>query len=199
MNLKEFIAAINPFLKSKGFKKKGENFFLFKERNCMVLNFQKSKGGSVPMFTVNLGISYAVIRDFYGANNLDAIEIDDCHLKQRIGHLLPESRDVWWPLDGSISERELLSLIEYSIECFILNKYIDMMNLNSIVSVWITGKSPGLTDFERYCNLLIVLKYLKDSRFESVLIDFSNFSKAKGFLSSVNIVTNELDMYYKNK
>jgi hypothetical protein len=57
VKFKELLALVHAELKSLGFKKRGQNFYLDAGDNVGVLNFQKSQFGSNDNihFTVNVG------------------------------------------------------------------------------------------------------------------------------------------------
>jgi hypothetical protein len=112
--MKQVVAEVTPMLKEAGFRKRRHSF----NRHAVdgltgVVHFQMGAyepPGTVEIppfrrnlygrFTINLGI-FSPDMPTYGppGKKYEWINEYDCQLRKRIGHLLPDPRDVWWPLD----------------------------------------------------------------------------------------------------
>ena len=90
-------------LKVHGFRKKALNFYRRAGGNFAVVQFQKSRTSSAMSvdFTINLGVFSACVQQglapiLWVPSVEDVPTEPDCHLRRRIGLLLPEHQDVWW-------------------------------------------------------------------------------------------------------
>jgi len=91
--------ALSEPLRAAGYKKNGRTFRRSLDDGVQVINVQASvsNAGSSGRFTVNLGVYFATLADLGGIGRLtDNPSESDCHLRCRIGHLLPGRQDLWW-------------------------------------------------------------------------------------------------------
>lgn len=98
-----------PFLKTFGFRRRGNSFARAFEHGFDVLAVQKTSWGTktATRFTVNLGICWPRAQELLG-RPVDGMPFSDarCTVFRRIGEVMPEHRDVWWiakadaPLDA---------------------------------------------------------------------------------------------------
>ena len=123
--MKNLVAAVQPTFKEQGFKKRGHTFNRTTEPDGIVhvINFQMGAynppgSGEIPIpglrpnlhgrFTVNLGAWLPGVAEIgFGTQPESArsfINEYNCQLRVRIGQLLPEPADTWWPLD-TLSEQ----------------------------------------------------------------------------------------------
>ncbi len=124
-----------PLLRSKGFKKKGRNFYREFENRIELINVQASKWneGGEGQFTVNLGVYFPEV-----ANIIDAIPFKgvpkeyDCTVQKRIGHLMPSGCDHWWKIEPSINIEELATDLKTTIEKYGIPWVARMADLNEI-------------------------------------------------------------------
>jgi hypothetical protein len=94
---------VHPLLKAAGFKKKALTFYRTVDRNHGLVNLQKSKTSTATSveFTINLAVFSARLQEGLGAitwvPTVSDVPIEPaCHLRRRIGALLPDRRDLWW-------------------------------------------------------------------------------------------------------
>ena len=94
----------------------------------------------------------------------------DCHLQQRAGILLPERGDKWWLLNANHSTQDCISEIKTALEQWVVPYLKKSISDTGLMDLWAKGISPGLTDFGRGLNLL-VLKTLtsNDPKTESLI------------------------------
>ncbi len=150
---------IRPLLSLHGYKRYGNTYLLYKDEIWRLINFQKSTKSTrhEVLFTINLGISSQLLYNFYN-ETIKRPKIEDCHFRERIGFLLPQHKDKWWTINANSNLVDLNEEIFSSTEHYIvpeLEKYSSNSNLRDL---WISGRSPGLTDFKRLMNLMILLK-----------------------------------------
>ncbi|WP_374950017.1 DUF4304 domain-containing protein [Mucilaginibacter sp.] len=112
-NYKLLIAELVPFLKMVGYRKSGESFFLDKEGNIGLVNFQRSKNSnsSSILFTINLGVYSSALKMFDSFEVKSKPTLSDCHWRKRIGCLMPDRQDFWWEIDDTISSTKLAAEI----------------------------------------------------------------------------------------
>ena len=90
-----------PLMKREGFKKSGRNFLKVDSELVAVLNVQASTSnlGATGKFTINLGRYFPSVARAVGDPDLQGRPKEyDCHLRQRIGFLLPKKLDHWWEI-----------------------------------------------------------------------------------------------------
>jgi hypothetical protein len=94
---------VQPLLKPKGFKKKATVFYRQTDRNYGLVHLQKSRKSTATSveFTINVAVFSPRLQDALSALTWvppvkDVPTEPDCHLRRRIGRLLPQRQDVWW-------------------------------------------------------------------------------------------------------
>jgi hypothetical protein len=111
--------SIAPFLKTFGFRKRGNSFARTFAHGFDVLRVQKSPWGDkqATSFTVNLGICWPRAQALLG-RPVERMPFTDAHCTvfRRVGCVMPEHRDFWWkvhldkPLDSA--QLDLLERID---------------------------------------------------------------------------------------
>jgi len=145
-----------PHLVRSGFIRKGYSFHIALAETHGLINLQKSLKNSRTrvLFTVNLGvISRRLLRTLSNNINDDKLSLDACHWRQRLGWLLDVPHDKWWEID-SATKVDVLGSQLWEILCergIPMIKHYDTDR--SLLDLWISGKSPGLTRFQRLINL----------------------------------------------
>jgi hypothetical protein len=96
---------LRPIFKSHGYRSKGLTFYRQAEDNFAVVQLQKSvhSTSSVVEFTVNLAVFSARVQrsvsKYLWMPEINGVPSESaCHLRQRIGLLTPEKRDLWWSI-----------------------------------------------------------------------------------------------------
>ena len=105
-----------PHFKSLGYKKSGNNFRFYNEKDGLgkIVNFQKSifYDKQHIHFTINIGIYSLEIDKYRSSPQLGAKFLEyNCPIRIRVGALLGE-RDIWFDLNNDIDETKLYSKIE---------------------------------------------------------------------------------------
>jgi len=137
-------------LKSCGYRKTGRKFCRAPGDVDHLIVIQKSDASSARQIrvTVNLGIwirSLAPIR----AGVADKADLWSAHWRERIGHLMPAPKDVWWTATSddeasAIGQEMAGAVAKYGLP--VLETFSDARTL---VALWREGESPGLTKAER--------------------------------------------------
>lgn len=104
-------AALGEPMKSAGFRKSGRNFRRAIGDGQQILNVQAStfNASDSGRFTVNLGAYFPSVAELLDKPLGKSWPTEyQCHLRQRIGMLMPCRCDWWWELDSS-SDCEVLA------------------------------------------------------------------------------------------
>jgi Domain of unknown function (DUF4304) len=146
----ELVKVVGEKLKPLGYSRCGQVFRIIVNNNCGLINFQRSTSNTKDniSFTINLGVVCGDLLDQTITQLKDA-QITDAHVSQRIGFLLPEHQDKWWQINGLVNFEqlggEIVDLVSNKAVPYVSN----FLNTNSIYSLWESGNSPGLTEFQR--------------------------------------------------
>ena len=153
---KELVKKIKVKLKPIGFLLKGDTFYIKKDNNWGLINFQKSRDS--PKFTINIGISSTILRENREGISTEKPFVEDCHWRKRIGFFLAVNKDYWWDLDSYTNIEflydEMIKIVE-DIAIPVIDQHISDKSLES---EWLQGKGAGLTEFQIYVNLTTLLK-----------------------------------------
>lgn len=98
----DFVA---PAMKAAGYRKTARNWHLDLGDAVTVVNLQGSSWNSRDrsQFTANLGIWFPAAESIAGSPERPNRKPPEyqCTVRERIGYLMPEGRDVWWELDST--------------------------------------------------------------------------------------------------
>jgi hypothetical protein len=159
---KEMIrGVIFPPLKKLGYTKVKTSFYFRFEGNLGIINFQKSQksDSSQIVFTVNMGIASKRILNFLSfPEEKQRPLIWDTQLRVRLGHLLWEGHDVWWTINQETTIDTLGPLFLDYVVNYCVPFIQDYITDEALRDLWMTGKSPSLTEFERLLYLSVLLK-----------------------------------------
>ena len=154
----EIVNALSEDLKPYGFFKKGTVFRFIRNENCGIVQFQKSTTTTEDRlrFTVNFGVVCGALINVK-TDQLKEVRVIDAHIQDRLGMFLPGHPDQWWEItsetDSSRLADEVNKLVVFSAVPYILG----LLDTEAIVSLWQSGRSPGLTEGQRlrYLNRLM--------------------------------------------
>lgn len=146
----ELTKSVGEKLKEFGYVKRGPVFRIIVNNNCGLIGFQRSVSNINKniSFTINLGVVCGDLLD-QTINQLKDAQIVDTHVSQRIGLLLPEHQDQWWQINNSANFEQLSGEIVDLVSSKVVRYVSNFLNTNSIYSLWESGSSPGLTEFQR--------------------------------------------------
>ncbi|MGZ3940139.1 MAG: DUF4304 domain-containing protein, partial [Flavisolibacter sp.] len=117
--------SFHEFLKPRGFKKKGNNFYLQLPELGQIINIQKSSFYSKDhiLFTVNTGIfipEHWMGLIYNQGKDLPSFPTEpECLIRKRIGELRKQ-HDKWYDLDEKSDELKLISEMKDNLERYIL-------------------------------------------------------------------------------
>ena len=160
-SLSELITSkLSPALRKLGFQRQGLTFHYTNNNNWGLISFQKStyQVSEITRFTVNIGVvCYRLLRFLTFPLKDKKPGIEDCHWRVRLGRLI-NGEDEWWTMENGKLDEELTDYLLHSIEHLAvpeINKYLDDSALRDL---WLSGRSPSLTEFQRLLYLSVLLK-----------------------------------------
>jgi hypothetical protein len=157
-----------PTLKQHGFSQSGRTFYLRREGNWGLVNFQKSTKSSAEriVFAVNLGIASSRLLEFFPPRRLRVSglaakpQIWDCHWQMRLGSLVADQKDIWWTVEANTRLEQLGLEIDGYIRNLAIPELSKYIRDEALRDLWLSGHAPGLTEFMRLMNLSVLLKTL---------------------------------------
>jgi hypothetical protein len=154
---------VSPPLKKLGYKKMGNAFYISVEGNWGIIDFQPSQKlvSNQITFSINIGIASKRVLNFLGFDGENhRPDIWDTQLRVRLGHLMPENNDIWWTVDQETNVDELGQLISDLVTKFAIPAIQAYITDESLRDLWIAGKSPSLTEFQRLLYLSVLAKQI---------------------------------------
>jgi hypothetical protein len=191
---KQLITEIDKVLKPIGFIKKDTTFYLIKDDNWGMIDFQASKESSASekLFTINIGVSSTVLRDYSEDELKKKPSIWDAHWSMRIGSLLPDKNDYWWKINLTTNIKSLFIEIKSILVEKAIPQLLKVITDNDLIENWLNNNYTGTSEAAKYKYLLILLK--KHNRVE--LLDFINqlkqIMKGKPYEHSIKYLINDL-------
>jgi hypothetical protein len=193
------ISRISDILETYSYIKKGETFYYYDSNNWGLVNFQKEKSISSTglSFTINLGICSNSLRVFFGRDTNKKPKIEECHWRKRIGLLLKNKKDYWWIIKNDSSIESIIKEIKTVLVEQALTEIKKYISDEDLEKYWLSGVASGITEFERYMYLTILMKNNNRDDLGKVINDFIKFSKGKSFEYSSKIHLAELGFKYE--
>ncbi len=182
---------IKPLLSAHGYKRYGNTYLLFKDDIWRLINFQKSTKSTKHevIFTINIGISSQILFQFYN-EPIKRPKIEDCHFRQRIGHILPQPKDTWWTINDNSNLAGLDEEILTSTGHYIIPELQKYSSNSALRDLWISGRSPGLTKFQRLMHLMVLLNEIGPTeKLEQIIeeLRFGTKGKPSGITAEIYI------------
>jgi hypothetical protein len=145
-------------LRALGFAGRGAVLRIMGQDTCGVVQFQRSVTNTRDKLrlTVNLGVVCGDLLDT-GPAGLKKVRVWEAHVQERLGMLLPERFDKRWAITAATDRDALAQEISDLIVRVAVPYILRYLSVDSIISLWKSGRSPGLTDKQRI-NLLAALK-----------------------------------------
>lgn len=152
---KVILDGINRMLSADGFRKRGSSWRRMAEGNCTLVEIQRSQtsAGDTIRFTANVGvISRRLLAEEDADLDVSRVTSSHAHLRERLGAFLPVREDRWWALDDATEPKVVLAEVTPLLEqaAAFLHQHASDAQL---ARLWESGRSPGLTDFQRLRNL----------------------------------------------
>lgn len=159
MEFKYFVNSFKNIMKQNKYRKKGNSFYTYGHGNVGLIHFQKSSrsDSSKTIFTVNIGTKSSSICEFEG-DNFESLEVSTFHWISRIGEFLPNRLDKWWSYKNTHESNIIISEISKIIVEIAIPEINSKIQDESLLSMWMVGRAPGLTQLQRLEYLSILLK-----------------------------------------
>jgi hypothetical protein len=151
-------------LSARRFSHDRQTFRKIANGNCGIINFQKSQSSSKDhiIFTINIGVFYGSLAEDSDCR-LTKADVWDAHLRERIGLILADRHDKWWEITPETNAGLMFSQ-NIDVACERAADYVNKhLTIETIVDLWESGKSPGLTDHQRIKYLSVVKNKLKSN------------------------------------
>lgn len=145
----ELLSELDAFFEAENFRRKKVTYTKRNDNFWLLVNWQISTDdlpGKVK-FTINAGV-----HDLRLAKLLEEASPDiwDCHLRQRVGFLLPEHQDKWWIVDSTLPISSTLVEELKEVLCkYVLPFLSRFTERDDLLNVWRSGIAPGQTDRQR--------------------------------------------------
>jgi hypothetical protein len=180
---KELIKVLTPILKSMGFCKKANSFYLEAGKNYGIVNFQKSRESTkdVVKFTINFGIYSDVLGQLqYAYDNSAKPEVGHCHWEARVGSFMPGSPDYWWSVNTSDSLSVISSNVMEAVQSIVVPEIHKRLDDEGLINCWMNDSYAGTTEIGRFKYLTTLLKAKGDFNIlHQVVETFVEQSKGK--------------------
>jgi hypothetical protein len=148
MSNKEFaeiaIVLSARLLKQEGFHKSGILFSRALPEITHLIGFQKSNTSSA--YSIKITVNLAT---WLPALSKGKPNIWDAHWRERIGHLSPQQTDLWWVIDSPECAQRVGEEIANLIQRWGLPAINELTTQGSLIKLWSSGSSPGITDLMR--------------------------------------------------
>ena len=114
---------LGAVLKGNGFRKKGFTFHRRSADTCGVIQLQKSRHSTASSisFTINVSVFSERVQRVLSAlmwmpEVVDVPMEAACHVRRRIGSLMPQRQDPWWTIGDVVQASELGAVIRLALE-----------------------------------------------------------------------------------
>ncbi|RST48493.1 DUF4304 domain-containing protein [Variovorax sp. MHTC-1] len=142
--------ALKQFLHPLGYRKKAGLFSRELKDVVHLVEVQGSRHSTSAqaVFTVNLGIFVPELV-YPDVREATKPSIPGGHWMQRLGVLCPENQDLWWKPETPEQALEAADDILNRLRLFGIPVLEALPNAVSLVELWKSGRSPGLTERQR--------------------------------------------------
>jgi len=133
-----------------GFRRQGSILRVIRQGNAGIIEFQKSTKNTSEkiLFTVNLAVICGALLE-PDQPSLEKARSTDAHLRQRIGMLMPGRPDQWWEISEAVAVGALASEVSEVIANVGAPYVAHYLDVDELIALWESGKSPGLTETQR--------------------------------------------------
>jgi hypothetical protein len=108
------------------------------------------------------------------------------HWRERLGFLLPQHSDVWWTIDKDTDIHALGNALVDMVRNIAVPEVIRHVSDDNLMTLWLSGKSPGLTNTQRLEYLTVLLKNKGwDDLLYKIVEELKAISAGKPYASSV--------------
>lgn len=141
------LTALQTVLQPLGFRKKSSLFQLDRGKVVHLIEVQGSNDNKAK-FTVSIGV-FAPELVYPDVRDTTEPSIALAHWRTRLGSLSPENKDLWWQVASSGEAATAAADIADRTQKFALPALAQLADLSALAVLWRSGRSPGLTEFQR--------------------------------------------------
>jgi len=160
---------------ARGFRKRALAFHRRTGENFSVVQFQKSQSSDARSltFTINLGVFSARLQreldPIVGLPDVKGVPNElACHLRRRIGPLLPERRDTWWRVGVDSAPSEIASTVMGVLEQTAF-PFLDALTTDEALRDFLLSNTPH--DRNEELALVILVRDLESCAAARALLD----------------------------
>lgn len=142
--------ALSELLRPLGYRKSSLLFSRSLHDVVHLIEVQGSRRSTAEeaKFTVNVGV-FSPMLIYPDVRATTKPSIPRAHWRQRLGVLSPENKDIWWTVRTEQQAESAVVDIATRIERFALPALGQLQQLDALVTLWKSGRSPGLTEHQR--------------------------------------------------
>lgn len=154
---------IGPALRARAFQCQKNRFYRDSGDCIQLVDFQRSRTNTQDSvrFTVNIGVQSKRLAAFFEPPTPRSKKllpsVDDCHWSLRLDWLVPGPIDEWFVIDGRSKVEQLGQRLLTYLKGYVLPSLDAHATDGALAKLWLTGQSPGLTDFNRLLYLALLL------------------------------------------
>jgi hypothetical protein len=151
---------VKPFLRARGFAGTGTIYRLDRDGNRVVVQLQSSNSSTrrAALITVNLGVWSRRVATFDDSEAAERrVHIYDCHWRSRLGEFDSPASDRWWTVEGTAQDAAVRQDIERLLAERALPVVEGLSADEALRDLWLSGRSPGRTNFQRLYDLSVLL------------------------------------------
>lgn len=158
--LQELSKTLSPF----EFRKSGERFYRDTCQSRSIIQFQKSRSSTADeiLFTANIAQVYFALLD-PDYDDVSKITGSDGHIRWRMGDFLEQKHDKWWQIGPETEIKILTKEIVEIITIRVLPRLNEFLTEESILKLWKTGASPGISKMQRDKYVQLLKKRITES------------------------------------
>jgi len=143
-------------LKQRGFRRSGSKFTRTGADVVSLIEFQRSRGSTAVYLTFVINYGVAVL-SLAHAEGVDTAKLwwTQCHWRARVSG--KDGHEAWWPVRDDDDPNQLMARLTHLVEQEVLPALENKQREADLVTLWRTGKSPGLVEAQRLLCLAQLL------------------------------------------
>lgn len=148
--LRHVVKVVHAELRPLGFRKQGYNFIKIVNGNAAIIDFQRSQSNTMERvsFTINVAVVCGCLLDPEGLP-LEESKSYDGHIRSRVGMLSFDGPEKWWGISLS-TDKQVLANEVAEVVCRDVLPWLRLyLDERSLVDLWNSEQSPGLTETQR--------------------------------------------------
>jgi hypothetical protein len=142
------IAAAGSVLRQRGFRRRGSKLTRMGQEVVSLIEFQRSRGSTAAHLTFVINYGVAVL-SLAHAQGVDTAKLwwTECHWRARVSG--KDGHEAWWPVRDDDDPDQLAARLTHVVQQDVLPALEEKQREADLVTLWTTGKSPGLVEAQR--------------------------------------------------